>query len=62
VVSKGDINGDGRVDMLDYNVQRAAMGSCVGSARYVVAANFDSDTCITQQDYKLWYAIYKSKL
>lgn len=61
VVSKGDINGDGRVDMLDYNMQRAALGSCVGSTRYVPAANFDSDTCITQQDYKLWYAIYKSQ-
>ena len=61
VVKRGDINGDGLVDMLDYNVQRAAMGSCVGSAKYVAAANFDSDTCITQQDYKLWYAIYKAQ-
>jgi hypothetical protein len=58
VVKLGDINGDGKVDVADRNAQRAAMGSCAGDARYVAAANFDSDSCITQQDYKLWYAIY----
>jgi len=58
VVKPGDINGDGRVDLLDRDMQRAAMGSCLGQPRYLPAANFDSDTCITQQDYKLWYDIY----
>jgi hypothetical protein len=61
VVKLGDINGDGRVDLLDRDVQRAAMGSCFGSARYVIAANFDADACITQNDYKLWYAIYRKQ-
>ena len=61
VIKPGDINGDGKVDLLDRDVQRAAMGSCFGSARYVIAANFDSDACITQNDYKLWYAIYKKQ-
>jgi hypothetical protein len=37
------------------------MGSCAGDGRYVAAANFDSDSCITQQDYKLWYAIFKQQ-
>ncbi len=61
VVKLGDINGDGRVDLLDRDAQRAAMGSCFGSARYVIAANFDADACITQNDYKLWYAIYRKQ-
>jgi hypothetical protein len=59
VVLQGDINGDGRVDMADYAVIRAAMGACFGDPRYVLAANFDSDSCITANDYKLWYAIFK---
>ncbi len=61
VVLKGDINGDGRVDMGDYAVIRGAMGSCFGQARYVLAANLDGDTCITANDYKLWYAIFKAR-
>jgi len=58
VVKLGDITGDGKVDLLDRNALRAAIGSCVGDARYLPAANFDTDTCISQNDYKLWYAIY----
>ncbi len=61
VVKLGDIDGDGKVDVKDRDAQRAAMGSCLGDARYLAAANFDSDSCITQQDYKLWYAIYKQQ-
>jgi hypothetical protein len=59
VVKPGDINGDGLVDLLDRDMQRAAMGSCLGQPRYLPADNFDSDTCITQQDYKIWYDIYR---
>jgi hypothetical protein len=58
VIKQGDINGDGRVDLTDRELLRAAMGSCLGQPRFLLAANFDSDTCITQQDYKLWYDIY----
>ena len=58
VRKRGDINGDGRIDVADRDVQRAALGSCQGDARYQPLANFDADACITQADYKLWYGIY----
>lgn len=61
VVKLGDINGDGRVNETDRDLLRAAIGSCAGQARYLPAANFDTDVCITQQDYKLWYAIWKAQ-
>jgi hypothetical protein len=62
VIKPGDISGDGRVDITDRELLRAAMGSCLGQPRYLPAANFDSDTCITQQDYKLWYDIYNRQI
>lgn len=58
VRKRGDINGDGRIDVADRDVQRAAIGSCDGDARYQPLADFDSDRCITQADYKLWYALF----
>jgi hypothetical protein len=61
VVVQGDIDGDGQVNAADRNALRAALGSCLGDARYNPGANFDGDVCITQQDYKLWYAIYKAR-
>lgn len=61
VVKLGDIDGDGKVDVKDRDAQRAAMGTCFGDARYNAAANYDNDSCITQQDYKLWYAIFKQQ-
>ncbi len=61
VIKLGDITGDGKVDLADRNAQRAAMGSCFGDTRYNAAANFDADSCITQKDYKLWYAIFKKQ-
>lgn len=61
IVKLGDVNGDGLVNELDRDLLRAAIGACAGDARYLPAANFDTDVCITQQDYKLWYAIWKAQ-
>ncbi|MFN5049345.1 fibronectin type III domain-containing protein [Roseateles sp.] len=54
----GDINGDGLINASDRDLQRAALGSCEGDTRYQPLANFDGDKCITQADYKLWYALF----
>lgn len=54
----GDINGDGLINTSDRDLQRAALGSCEGDPRYQPLANFDSDKCITQADYKLWYGLF----
>lgn len=54
----GDINGDGAINVSDRDLQRAALGSCEGDARYQPLANFDADKCITQADYKLWYGLF----
>jgi hypothetical protein len=59
VVRAGDLNGDGLVDERDRRRLRSALGSCFGDARYVIEANFDDDSCITQNDYRLWYAIFR---
>ncbi|MFZ5521596.1 MAG: fibronectin type III domain-containing protein [Pseudomonadota bacterium] len=58
VRKRGDIDGNGLINLADRDAQRAALGSCQGDARYQPLANFDADNCITQADYKLWYAIF----
>ena len=61
LLKRGDINGDGRIDAADREAQRAAMGACVGDARYNPLANFDADNCITQVDYRGWYEIFRQQ-
>lgn len=58
VLRQGDINGDGAIDVADRDAQRAALGNCEGDARYQSLADFDGDHCITQADYRLWYALF----
>lgn len=58
VRKRGDINGDGVINVADRDAQRAALGSCEGDARYQPLADFDGDRCIKQADYKLWYALF----
>jgi hypothetical protein len=46
-----DLNGDGRVDISDQIVFRAAMGACEGKSKYNPAMDYDNDKCITLGDY-----------
>lgn len=55
----GDFNGDGVVDVNDFNLFRDAFGTCVGNPKYLPAADFDGDNCITLVDYQAWVQCYR---
>ena len=56
VSPQGDLNGDGVIDMVDFNIFLTTFGLCEGQPGYNAAANFDSsDNCITFVDYQIWY-------
>ncbi|WP_137938765.1 phosphocholine-specific phospholipase C [Chitinivorax sp. B] len=61
VVKLGDVNADGRVDAADRDTLRSALGSCAGQSRYQPLANFDTDSCITQADYRSWYEVFSKQ-
>jgi hypothetical protein len=46
-----DLNGDGKVDISDLIVIRAAMGKCEGKKGYNPVMDYDNDKCITLGDY-----------
>lgn len=54
----GDLNGDGVVDVNDYNLFIATFGKCVGQTGYNPKADYDGDGCITFVDYQKWYGYY----
>ncbi len=54
----GDLNGDGTIDMADFQLFLATFGKCEGQAGYNPKANFDSDTCVTFVDYQTWYGLF----
>jgi hypothetical protein len=52
----GDLNDDNRVDVLDYDLWRAAVGSCSANAHYNRRADLDESGCVDHADYALWNA------
>jgi hypothetical protein len=58
---KGDLDGDGDIDLSDYQVFRSALGKCKGQQGYNPDADYDGDGCITFADYRIWYGYYKSR-
>ena len=54
----GDLNGDGKVDITDYNIMRTAYGKKAGQPGYNAACDFDSDGIVSLKDYTTWYACY----
>ncbi|MBU6951078.1 fibronectin type III domain-containing protein [Hahella sp. HN01] len=56
----GDLNGDGVADSADRDLLRSMFGKCNGDAGYQTDADYDGDGCIGRQDYRLWYAMFKS--
>jgi len=52
----GDIDGDGVVDHMDYDILRDAMGTCTGDAGYIPTADMDGSGCINFIDFQMWYA------
>ena len=60
-IMPGDLNGDSKIDMADFQVFQATFGKCEGQAGYNATANFDSDTCITFIDYQTWYGLFTAQ-
>lgn len=55
----GDFDDDNDVDVDDYFIFLDAFGTCVGDIKYVPAADFDGDECITWVDYQAWAICYR---
>ena len=55
---EGDLNGDSKIDMSDFQAFQATFGKCESQAGYNANANFDNDTCITFVDYQAWYGLF----
>jgi hypothetical protein len=55
----GDFDDDNDVDVDDYFIFLDAFGTCVGDIKYVPAADFDGDECITWVDYQAWAVCYR---
>jgi hypothetical protein len=54
----GDLDGDGDVDMDDYQEFLDAYGTCDGDPKYLDLADLDADGCITLLDYQAWRFCY----
>ncbi|MFH1419464.1 MAG: GEVED domain-containing protein [Planctomycetota bacterium] len=54
----GDLNGDGNVDLDDYDVIRVAMGRSEGHEDFSYCADYDGDGLIEGTDYQAWLVCY----
>lgn len=54
----GDLNGDSKVNSVDYAIFRSAFGKQLGQPGYVAAADMDGDGVVSLKDYSKWYACY----
>ena len=55
----GDLDDDGDVDGDDRNLLRAALTSCTGDSSFFPESDYDENGCITYNDYRLWYTLYR---
>ena len=58
----GDLDHDGDCDMDDRTILLESLRTCEGDPAYNGAADYDDDECITFNDYRIWYSIYKATL
>jgi hypothetical protein len=58
---EGDLNGDGSVDVSDFQIFLSNFGRCEGSPAYIDDADYDGDGCITFVDYQLWFGFYLNR-
>ena len=56
----GDLDDDDDVDGADRNILRGALRTCVGDGGFLPGADYDGDTCITYNDYRMWYGYYRA--
>jgi hypothetical protein len=54
----GDVNGDCKVDFIDFNIFAGAYGSQIGDSNYLRAADLDSDGLINFTDFLLFRNYY----
>lgn len=54
----GDLNGDGKVNSVDYGIFRSALGKQTGQPGYSAAADMDNNGVVSLKDYSTWYACY----
>lgn len=57
----GDLDGDGDIGFLDFQILRSVFGKCVGTAGFIPDADYDEDGCITYADYRTWYGYYRNQ-
>lgn len=58
----GDLDNDGDVDASDFLIFRGTLWTCDGDAGFLAEANYDTDDCISYNDYQAWYLCYKQYL
>lgn len=58
---KSDLNGDGKIDMTDFQTFQVAFGSCAGKPNFNPRGDFDGDGCVTLKDYQVWLGLYNAK-
>ncbi|MBN2448240.1 MAG: choice-of-anchor J domain-containing protein, partial [Phycisphaerae bacterium] len=55
-----DFDGDGDIDMDDFETFRVAFGTCDGDPGYNVLADVDGSGCVGVTDYQAWIACYRA--
>lgn len=58
----GDLDDDADVDTDDFNIFRGTLRTCAGDTEFLAEADYDTDNCITYNDYRAWYLCYKQYL
>ena len=56
-----DINGDGKVDILDVTIISGKIGACTGSANFDARGDVDGDNCLTNTDLNFVQKYYGKK-
>ena len=58
-IMPGDIDGDGDLDGIDFDLFLDTYGHCMGESVFCIEADLDEDGCITLIDYQLWMRRYR---
>ncbi len=53
-----DLNGDGVLDIADFQVLRQSFGSCTGQDNYNPVADLDGDDCVTFKDFRIFLQLF----
>ncbi len=60
IVGLSDLNADGRVDSLDYDLFLGALGKCAESG-FIALADYNGDGCVSYADYRIWHGYYRGQ-